>query len=123
MGSVLLDNGFVPDGAGRLVIRASGDGAIALRRNAAPVQVSAFYKPNAPEVVDPTGAGNAFLGGYIAGWLREGDVREALCYGAVAASFALEQIGLPRSEDVSGEVGERRMEEFRQQLRENEEVN
>ena len=123
LGSVLLDNGFGPDGAGTLVIRASGDGAIALRRNAAPVQVSAFYKPNAPEVVDPTGAGNAFLGGYIAGWLREGDVREALCYGAVAASFALEQIGLPRSEDVSGEVGEERLEEFRQRLRENEEVN
>jgi sugar/nucleoside kinase (ribokinase family) len=122
LGSVFLDNGVGPDGTGTLVIRASGDGAIALQRNASPIQVPAFYKPNAPEVVDPTGAGNAFLGGYIAGWLREGDVKEALCYGAVAASFALEQIGLPRSEDVSGQVGERRLEEFRQRLRESEEA-
>ena len=46
-------------------------------------------------VVDPTGAGNAFCGGFLAGWLKTGDIYTAGLYGAVAASFLLEQVGLP----------------------------
>lgn len=69
------------------------------------------------KVVDPTGAGNAFLGGYVAGWLREGHVGQALHCGAVAASFALEQSGLPRSADVSAEAGMERLDEFRERLK------
>ena len=122
LGNVFLENAIGPDSTGTLIVRASGDGALAMRRDAPTVRVPAFYAHNAPQVVDPTGAGNAFLGGYIAGWLREGDVKEALCYGAVAASFALEQIGLPRSEDVSREVGMQRLEVFRQRLRDKQDM-
>jgi sugar/nucleoside kinase (ribokinase family) len=46
-------------------------------------------------VVDPTGAGNAFCGGFLAGWVLHGELRLAGLYGAVAASFLVEQIGLP----------------------------
>jgi sugar/nucleoside kinase (ribokinase family) len=46
-------------------------------------------------VVDPTGAGNAFCGGFLAGWVLSGDLRQAGLYGAVAASFLVEQVGLP----------------------------
>ena len=46
-------------------------------------------------VVEPCGAGNAYCGGFLVGWLQTGDLRSAGLYGAVAASFLLEQIGLP----------------------------
>jgi sugar/nucleoside kinase (ribokinase family) len=49
----------------------------------------------ATHVVDPTGAGNAYCGGLIVGWVETGDLRTAGLYGAVAASFLVEQVGLP----------------------------
>jgi len=61
------------------------------------------------KVVDPTGAGNAFLGGFCinlqytgggeANWHER--VVESAAYGSVAASFAIEQVGLPGL-DASG---------------------
>lgn len=47
------------------------------------------------KVIDPTGAGNAFCGGFLAGWVQTGDIRTAGLYGAVSASFLVEQVGLP----------------------------
>ena len=46
-------------------------------------------------VVDVTGAGNAFCGGFLVGWVQTNDLRTAGLYGAVAASFLVEQMGLP----------------------------
>lgn len=52
-------------------------------------------------VVDPTGAGNAFLGGFCIGLLNDKSVNtlthfeKAAQYGSVAASFAVEQVGTP----------------------------
>ena len=57
-------------------------------------------KPS-PKVVDPTGGGNTFLGALALGLVRAGDVpslekiKDACIWGMVAASFAVEQIGLP----------------------------
>lgn len=113
---VFTGAGIGPDGAGTCVIRAGGDGALALQAGRPCERVPAFYDAGAEAVVDATGAGNAFLGGYVAGWLRGGGVRHALCCGAVAASFALEQIGLPRGELVRCEVGEARLEVFKGML-------
>ena len=47
----------------------------------------------AVSVVDPTGAGDAFAGGFLAGWLDTSDLATALARGAVSASFALEAWG------------------------------
>jgi sugar/nucleoside kinase (ribokinase family) len=49
-----------------------------------------------PSVVDTTGAGNAFLGGFAIGLWRTGDPIRAACYGAVSSSFVVQQIGLPK---------------------------
>ncbi|GAB4453963.1 MAG: carbohydrate kinase family protein [Anaerolineae bacterium] len=46
-------------------------------------------------VTDPTGAGNAFCGGFLAGWVNSGSLSHAGLCGAVAASFLVEQMGLP----------------------------
>jgi len=47
-----------------------------------------------PNIVDLTGAGNTYCGGFMVGWHRTGDLRLAGCYGAVSASFALEAVGV-----------------------------
>ena len=46
-------------------------------------------------VIDPVGAGNAYCGALLVGWLETGDLRRAGLYAAVAASFLVEQYGLP----------------------------
>ncbi|RKF57046.1 putative pfkb family carbohydrate kinase [Golovinomyces cichoracearum] len=46
-------------------------------------------------VVDPTGAGNSFLGALTVALAREKVLEEAVCWGSVAASFIVEQIGTP----------------------------
>jgi sugar/nucleoside kinase (ribokinase family) len=46
-------------------------------------------------VIDPVGAGNAYCGALLVGWLETGDLRRAGMYAAVAASFLIEQYGLP----------------------------
>jgi sugar/nucleoside kinase (ribokinase family) len=57
------------------------------------------YHTMREKVKDPTGGGNAFCGGFCAGYIFErGDFMEAAKYGNVAASFVIEQFGLPRLE-------------------------
>lgn len=45
------------------------------------------------ETVDPTGAGDSYCGGFLAGLLKTGDPVLAACYGTVAASYVVEQVG------------------------------
>lgn len=61
-------------------------------RSPAPVAVPAC-PTRAP---DPTGAGDAFCGGFLAGLLRTRDPVLAACCGAVSASFAVEGFGPAR---------------------------
>jgi sugar/nucleoside kinase (ribokinase family) len=46
------------------------------------------------DAVDPTGAGDSFCGGFLAGFDRTGDLRMAAHYGVVSASFCVEARGL-----------------------------
>ncbi|MCJ1255231.1 hypothetical protein MMC24_003047 [Lignoscripta atroalba] len=53
------------------------------------------------KVVDPTGGGNAFLGGYCIGLLDlhldgETEFERGAIHGTIAASFAIEQVGMPQ---------------------------
>lgn len=58
----------------------------------------------AEKVVDPTGGGNTFLGGLAAALARGKSMEEAACWGSVAASFAIEQVGVPQlGRDEDGE--------------------
>ncbi|HXJ91321.1 MAG TPA: PfkB family carbohydrate kinase [Terriglobia bacterium] len=64
---------------------------------------SIFFVPGYPleEVHDPTGAGDTFAGGLMGHLTCTGDVsdrnlRRALVYGSVMASFAVEEFGLAR---------------------------
>lgn len=51
------------------------------------------WRARAAAIVDPTGAGDAFAGGFLSGWLETGDLANSLERGVVSASFALEAWG------------------------------
>jgi len=94
---------------GIMVVRCGEHGSLTISPNNPPLWLPPFYAQGAKQVVDPTGAGNAFLGGFTAGWTKTQDPREASMYGSIASSFAVEQIGLPKlgpdaGEEVSNDV-------------------
>jgi sugar/nucleoside kinase (ribokinase family) len=79
-------------GAEIVALRQGAGGALVHRADTG----ETWHIPAAPTaVVDPTGAGNAFCGGFLAGWVNSGSLRRAGVCGAVAASFLVEQVGLP----------------------------
>lgn len=107
---VLLDSGIGPDGRGAVIIRAGGDGCL-VSSTSVPGRhywLPAFYDDDSA-VVDATGAGNTFLGALTFALSARGySVVEASALASVAASFSLQQIGLPSlsssSEDGSQEL-------------------
>ncbi|MCX7401836.1 MAG: PfkB family carbohydrate kinase [Planctomycetia bacterium] len=72
-------------------------------------------------VLDPTGAGDSFAGGMM-GHLASLDrfdpqaLKEALAYGVVTASFAVEDFSLDRLSQLSRHDLDRRLAEYRQML-------
>jgi len=65
-----------------------------------------------PEVlVDPTGAGDAFIGAFLAEYLQDKDVTWCACVGSASASFVVEGIGSARFGE-KGEVYERAYEAY-----------
>jgi sugar/nucleoside kinase (ribokinase family) len=67
-----------------------------------------FYVPAFPleSVFDPTGAGDAFAGGFMAYLARAGsdsedDIRRAMVYGAAMGSYAVEQFGIRGFDQVT----------------------
>ena len=111
-----------PSGNGIVIVRAGEHGSLTTQHAAKNVWLPPYYESSAVKVVDPTGGGNTYLGGFIAGWKTSGDITEASMYGNVAASFAIEQIGLPSCEVNDGEEmwnGTRvmaRLSEYRERL-------
>ena len=106
----LLENGF-DKGHGAVVVRRGEKGCYV----ASPfrhVLLPAYHQPRSDipvqeknpwkeKVIDPTGGGNTFLGAFCVG-LLDTSIMDATCvenaalYGSVAASFAIEQVGMPK---------------------------
>jgi fructose-1-phosphate kinase PfkB-like protein len=69
-------------------------------------------------VVDPTGAGDAFAGGFL-GWLGytgsqdEDELCRAMIYGSATGSLTCETLGMGRLIDVDIDVIHDRVREFR----------
>lgn len=65
------------------------------------------------DVLDPTGAGDVFAGGFLgslaaSGDINENNLREALVYGTILASFTCEELSVDGiSERRAGEIGDR----------------
>ena len=81
-----------------LIIRAAEHGCFVLPPDDDGSWLPPYYAPGHLNVIDPTGAGNAFLGGFAIGWQETKNALDAAMYGQVAASFTIEQVGLPKLE-------------------------
>ncbi|MFC2158059.1 PfkB family carbohydrate kinase [Acidobacteriota bacterium] len=69
-------------------------------------------------VVDPTGAGDSFAGGFLGyldrtGSFEENDIRKASIYGSVMASFVIEDFGIDRLKSLSDKDIENRYNSFK----------
>lgn len=121
-----LQSGIAQDGQGGIVVRCGKDGCLATR-NGMQKWLPAYHQ-SAEKVVDPTGGGNGFLGGLAIGLVRcsanaSADLlEEAAIWGAISASFAIEQVGMPTLSHASGTETwndvrvEDRLVEFKQRL-------
>ncbi len=94
-------------GAKVVALRMGPDGALVAERETG----RAVRIPALPvRLVDPVGAGNAFCGGFLVGWVETGDLETAGLYGTVAASFLLEHIGVPACTDAIRAESQQRLE-------------
>ena len=70
-------------------------------------------------VMDPTGAGDSFAGGFLGylssqeDWQDEATLRRAMTYGSVVASFNVEEFGTERVARLTREEIDERFEQFR----------
>jgi len=78
-----------------------------------------FYAPAMPlhTVVDPTGAGDSFAGGFMGYLTKHNDIsfesmKNGLIYGAALASFSVEKFGTERLLEISEEDIRERLVEF-----------
>jgi len=96
-----------------LIIKKGEHGAILFDKN------QSFHAPAflLDHVVDPTGAGDTFAGGFM-GYLAKNNqvtfhaLKNAMVFGSVLASFAVEKFGTDNLLDISMPDIEKRVEEF-----------
>jgi sugar/nucleoside kinase (ribokinase family) len=102
-------------GPSMVVVKKGEHGAILFTRD------FAFFAPGYPleELFDPTGAGDAFGGGFLGYLARAGstdpeELRRAMIYGSAMGSFAVEAFGLDRFHHLSAREVHDRVRQFRE---------
>ena len=99
----LIDTGVkVITTLGEEGVRYYGVGA----KRASPVLVKSFH---VKKMVDPTGAGDAWRGGFVAGLLMNYSTKDCLKLGNVMASFAIEKYGTVNHKPTKREIENRMM--------------
>jgi len=86
-----------------VVVTLGGAGAILFRRDAAPLRQPAM----AVEVVDTTGAGDAFIGAFAARLAATGRLDEAMSWGVTAGALACTKLGATPSYADGEEIARR----------------
>jgi cytidine kinase len=95
-----------------LVIKSGPDGAYVFHRSGV-AHVPAYCD----EPIDPTGAGDAFCGGYLVGLVETGDPVEAAIRGAVSSSFIVETRNAAEAmRSIDSRAAGRRADELRKQV-------
>ena len=100
-------------GPDTIIIKKGEHGAVLMTQN------SYFFAPAFPldNVVDPTGAGDTFAGGFV-GYVASQDdhsektLRKAVIYGSTIASFNVEDFSFNRLKELSKEEIEERIKDF-----------
>ena len=103
-----------------VVVKKGEHGAILIHSGGSAV-IPAFPIDDA-NVVDPTGAGDSFAGGFMGYLAREGrfdfaSLQKAMAYGTVVASFSLEAFGLDRMRTLKFDEITKRLAQFQQMAR------
>ena len=103
-----------------VVVKKGEHGAILIHPEGSAV-IPAFPIEDA-NVVDPTGAGDSFGGGFMGYLAREGrfdfaSLQKAMAYGTVVASFSLEAFGLDRMRTLKFDEITKRLAQFQQMAR------
>lgn len=96
-----------------LVVKKGEHGALLFSRD------RVFFAPALPldDVIDPTGAGDTFAGGFIGYLARSGDhsfnnLKRAIIAGSALASFCCEKFGVQRLLEITREDIDKRINEF-----------
>jgi sugar/nucleoside kinase (ribokinase family) len=96
-----------------LVIKKGEHGALLFHKN------SIFFAPALPlqDVIDPTGAGDTFAGGFIGYLAQSGDIKynnmkRAMIYGSAMASFCVEDFSLTKIQSLTDDEINSRLNEF-----------
>jgi sugar/nucleoside kinase (ribokinase family) len=96
-----------------LVIKKGEHGALLFHKG------KKFYAPALPleEVIDPTGAGDTFAGGFM-GWIAKTDdisfenMKKAVIYGSAMASFCVEKFSIEALKGLTPAMIEKRVKQF-----------
>ncbi|QSZ29809.1 hypothetical protein DSL72_004327 [Monilinia vaccinii-corymbosi] len=130
LGNKVLGRGIGRDNKGTVIIRCGPEGCcIWYRKQSKWVWIEPYWIGEGKKrVVDATGAGNAFLGGFVVGWERSGGDEVLGCvFGGVSAGLVCESIGVPilkrrntfdgdNCETWNGVDVKKRLEEYWQRL-------
>lgn len=94
-------------GAKHVVIKIGKRGCLVYEDGSA-TYVSAYHDT---EVVDPTGAGDSFCGGFLVGYSKTKDLLMAAKYGTVSSSFIIEDFGIEGALRVTEEMAKERLKQ------------
>ena len=100
---------FAEYGSGTVIIKMGEEGAL-IYDNAADKFWNIPVYPTAAQ--DTTGAGDSFSGGFMAMYIRSGDLWKSGLAGAVSASFAIEGFGATHVFDVTRQSAHQRLQEM-----------
>ncbi len=97
-----------------LIVKKGEHGAVLYHKGAF------FFVPAYPldKVIDPTGAGDSFAGGFLGyiaktGNMRLGTLKKALVYGSAVASFNVEDFSFDKLKTLTSEELDKRFNEFK----------
>lgn len=104
---------FADCGAGNVVIKMGGAGSLIYQH----ARDRFFHIPIYPsQVVDTTGAGDAYCGGFMAMYVKTGSLVDAGLAGAVSASFAIQDFGLNHMFAINRQQAQQRFDLLKSRL-------
>lgn len=102
-------------GAPIIVIKIGPHGVLLLDRvSGIRRHLPAYYPPGDPHIIDVTGAGDSFCGGFLAGLMQTGDALQAAQMGQVSASMVIEGYGALYALELDPATAAARLREIEQ---------
>lgn len=99
-------------GAAEIIVTTLGEnGSIYYKKSGSSIEIGEIKPFRVKQVVDATGAGDAYIAGFLYGYLGNRSVREACFMGSVMASFIIEKVGCTTNAPEPGEFS-KRLEEY-----------